>query len=61
MRPLREGRGRSWFRERIRALWEGRRDRGAEDRLRLRRARGPSVDLDELLADPHLEMHVRGG
>jgi cyclic pyranopterin phosphate synthase len=40
--------------------WRQRRDRGAEDRLRLR-DRGPLFQVSELRRDPHLEMHTRGG
>jgi cyclic pyranopterin phosphate synthase len=45
----------------IAAGWQGRDDRGAEDRLGLgpRRAFVPVQDL--LRRDPHLEMHTRGG
>jgi cyclic pyranopterin phosphate synthase len=44
----------------IRAAWEGRRDRGAEDRLAAR-DRAPLIPIDTLRRDPHLEMHTRGG
>jgi cyclic pyranopterin phosphate synthase len=44
----------------IRAAWERRRDRGAEDRLAAR-DRAPLISLDSLRKDPHLEMHTRGG
>jgi cyclic pyranopterin phosphate synthase len=44
----------------IRAAWEARRDRGAEDRL-ASRDRSPLIPLDSLRQDPHLEMHTRGG
>ena len=40
--------------------WAGRADRGAEDRLRLTH-RTPLVAADVLRADPHREMHTRGG
>ncbi|HUI43536.1 MAG TPA: GTP 3',8-cyclase MoaA [Terriglobia bacterium] len=50
--------------EALRALivnaWQGRRDRGAEERLALR-GRGPLVPVEALRQDPHLEMHTRGG
>jgi cyclic pyranopterin phosphate synthase len=46
--------------ELIRAAWEGRRDRGAEDRL-AERDRAPLISIDSLRRDPHLEMHTRGG
>jgi cyclic pyranopterin phosphate synthase len=44
----------------IRATWERRRDRGAEDRLAAR-DRAPLIPVDSLRRDPHLEMHTRGG
>lgn len=44
----------------LRSVWEGRSDRGAEERLRLRE-RGPSVARERLRQDPRLEMHTRGG
>jgi GTP 3',8-cyclase len=46
--------------ELIRSAWEGRRDRGAEDRLAAR-DRAPLIPIDTLRRDPHLEMHTRGG
>lgn len=43
----------------IGAVWRGRADRGAEERLaRLER---PVLPADALRRDPHLEMHTRGG
>jgi len=44
----------------IRSAWVGRRDRGAEERLLLK-DRQPLVQISELRAKPHLEMHTRGG
>jgi GTP 3',8-cyclase len=44
----------------VRSTWEGRRDRGAEERLILKDRR-PLVQIGELKAKPHLEMHTRGG
>jgi cyclic pyranopterin phosphate synthase len=44
----------------IGSAWEGRRDRGAEDRL-AERDRAPLIPIDRLRRDPHLEMHTRGG
>lgn len=43
--------------------WQGRRDRGAEERKGLERAglREQLIDVAKLRADPHLEMHARGG
>lgn len=40
--------------------WRARRDRGAEERVQLR-ARGVLHQVDGLRADPHREMHTRGG
>lgn len=44
----------------IAAVWSGRADRGAEDRL-ARLDRPPILPADVLRSDPHLEMHTRGG
>jgi len=58
--PLRAGASDAALAELLRARWEGRRDRGAEERLAgadRRALAGP----DELRSDPHLEMHTRGG
>jgi cyclic pyranopterin phosphate synthase len=44
----------------IRATWEVRSDRGAEERL-ASRDRSPLIPVDRLKRDPHLEMHTRGG
>jgi cyclic pyranopterin phosphate synthase len=44
----------------IRRTWEGRSDRGAEERLASRH-RSAFVPLTSLKRDPHLEMHTRGG
>ena len=44
----------------IRNAWLGRTDRGAEDRLRVA-DRAPLVSTASLRADPHREMHTRGG
>ena len=41
-------------------LWEGRTDRGAEERAGLDH-RGVLVDAGALRDEPHLEMHTRGG
>ncbi|MFA7481506.1 MAG: GTP 3',8-cyclase MoaA [Vulcanimicrobiota bacterium] len=46
--------------ERLARLWQGREDRGAEQRLQLRR-RGPLANAEELQENVHLEMHTRGG
>jgi len=44
----------------IARAWEGRTDRGAEERLSLA-DRGALYQVDGLRADPHREMHTRGG
>jgi len=44
----------------VRSAWTGRADRGAEDRLQLVH-RTPLVPAATLRADPHREMHTRGG
>jgi cyclic pyranopterin phosphate synthase len=44
----------------LRSRWLSRADRGAEDRLGVR-DRAAFVPLSALRADPHLEMHKRGG
>ena len=44
----------------IRRGWEARTDRGAEERLALGERRA-FVPIRDLLRDPHLEMHTRGG
>ncbi|TKB68441.1 MAG: GTP 3',8-cyclase MoaA [Nitrospira sp.] len=48
----------------IQAGWEGRRDRGAEERKALERDGlrvGGLIGIEKLREDPHLEMHARGG
>jgi len=59
-KPLRDGATSEDLAALIRRAWEGRRDRGAEERLRLK-DRSPLVQISELKARPHLEMHTRGG
>lgn len=59
--PLREGRDRAWFLATLRGTWASRVDQGAVERLRLRSSRGPLLQIGELTADPHREMHTRGG
>ena len=59
-KPLREGASAEELRALITSAWGGRTDRGAEERLAVRE-RAPLVPLTELKADPHLEMHTRGG
>ena len=44
----------------VRGVWECRADRGAEQRL-VEVARGPLYARESLRADPHREMHTRGG
>jgi len=59
-KPLRDGATRDELASLIRSAWQGRRDRGAEERLLLK-DRQPLVQITELKAKPHLEMHTRGG
>jgi cyclic pyranopterin phosphate synthase len=59
-RALRSGASADDLRAMVRATWEQRRDRGAEDRLAAR-DRAPVIPIDTLRRDPHLEMHTRGG
>ena len=58
--PLRTGASREDLLALIRSTWQGRRDRGAEDRLATPE-RSPLMQIGELKRDPHLEMHTRGG
>jgi cyclic pyranopterin phosphate synthase len=57
---LRAGASRDELLGLIRSTWQGRRDRGAEERLALPERR-PLIQIGELRRDPHLEMHTRGG
>jgi cyclic pyranopterin phosphate synthase len=59
-RPLRAGASEDTLRRMIEAVWEGRADRGAEERLRVR-DRGVYIPVTALKRDAHLEMHTRGG
>jgi cyclic pyranopterin phosphate synthase len=59
-RPLRGGASDEQLAQLIRATWEVRSDRGAEERLSSR-DRSPLIPVDRLKRDPHLEMHTRGG
>jgi cyclic pyranopterin phosphate synthase len=59
-RPLRSGASAEQLAQLIRATWEVRSDRGAEERL-ASRDRLPLIPVDRLRRDPHLEMHTRGG
>jgi cyclic pyranopterin phosphate synthase len=58
--PLRGGASREELQALIAGAWGRRADRGAEERLGLR-DRTPLVQIGRLRADPHLEMHTRGG
>lgn len=63
-KPLRTGVSPQDMRDFIRAGWESRRDRGAEERKALERVglrEGGLIGIDKLRQDPHLEMHARGG
>jgi len=57
---LRGGAGEGELAELVRKAWTGRADQGAEDRLRLVH-RTPLAPAAALRADPHREMHTRGG
>jgi len=59
-RPLRAGASAETLRRLIQAVWEGRADRGAEER-RAVRGRATFIPLSVLKTDAHLEMHTRGG
>ena len=58
--PLRGGDDREALRALLSGNWTARADRGAEERLE-QDARGAFREVAELRADPHLEMHTRGG
>ncbi|MEO6308077.1 MAG: GTP 3',8-cyclase MoaA [Nitrospiraceae bacterium] len=63
-KSLRAGASADEMRSLIRAGWEGRRDRGAEERKALERDGlrvGRLIGIEKLREDPHLEMHARGG
>ncbi len=57
---LRGGAAKEEIKSTIVSVWQGRSDRGAEDRKALG-ARGTLVPIEQLRKDPHLEMHTRGG
>jgi len=59
-RPLRAGASRETLLNLVRAVWAGRADRGAEERLGVRE-RGAYIPVTVLRRDAHLEMHTRGG
>jgi cyclic pyranopterin phosphate synthase len=58
--PLRAGATDRELAEVIAATWRGRTDRGAEERLGVMN-RAPLFQVEGLRADPHREMHTRGG
>ena len=58
--PLRGGASDADLRALIESSWRGRQDRGAEERLGVADRR-PLYPLEGLRADPHREMHTRGG
>ncbi len=58
--PLRKGASDAELAELIASTWRGRADRGAEERLGLAN-RTPLFQVEGLRADPHREMHTRGG
>jgi GTP 3',8-cyclase len=62
--PLRAGASPDSIRALIRSVWQGRRDRGAEERKALEQAgvrEERLIEVQKLRDDPHLEMHARGG
>jgi cyclic pyranopterin phosphate synthase len=58
--PLRSGAGDAELQDLIAQTWRGRTDRGAEERVGLVN-RAPLFQVEGLRADPHREMHTRGG
>ena len=58
--PLRRGAPDEELASPIRETWQGRTDRGAEERLGVA-DRGALYRIESLRADPHREMHTRGG
>jgi cyclic pyranopterin phosphate synthase len=58
--PVRAGASDRELTELVRETWRGRTDRGAEQRLGLAE-RTPLYQVEGLRADPHREMHTRGG
>ncbi len=58
--PLRAGATDEELAALITSAWQGRRDRGAEERLEVI-GRGALYPVEELRRDPHREMHTRGG
>ena len=58
--PLRNGASDAELADVIASTWRGRSDRGAEERLDVVN-RAPLFQVEGLRADPHREMHTRGG
>jgi len=58
--PLRAGASDAELAALVSDVWRGRADRGAEQRLALEQ-RGALYPREALRADPHREMHTRGG
>jgi GTP 3',8-cyclase len=58
--PMRAGASDEELAALIASTWRGRADRGAEERLAVA-ARGALYPVESLRADPHREMHTRGG
>jgi cyclic pyranopterin phosphate synthase len=58
--PLRAGASDAELAALVRGVWEARMDRGAETRLTVG-DRAAFIPRDTLRAEPHLEMHTRGG
>jgi len=58
--PLRRGASDDELASLIRETWQARTDRGAEERLGVA-DRGALYRIESLKADPHREMHTRGG
>jgi len=62
--PLRDGASPEEITSLIKSVWQGRRDRGAEERKALERLglrEEQLIEIERLRQDPHLEMHARGG
>ena len=59
-RLLRGGASQEEIRGTIATTWQGRTDRGAEERKAIGH-RSPLLLIEQLKKDPHLEMHTRGG
>ena len=59
-RPLRAGASAETLSRLIRAIWESRADRGAEERRGVH-DRGAYIPISVLKSNAHLEMHTRGG